>query len=84
MPLFSAQVLGSFKNPRHGGAPLPVLARLIIAKKVAASMFWDMLADFVSLNLCPTDWLPAVPLQHPLIGVQIGPTGQRTLVFCRH
>ena len=41
--------------------PLPALARLIIAKKAAASIFWEELADFVSLNLCPTDWLPAVP-----------------------
>ena len=27
--------------------PLPALARLIIVKKAAASMFWDMLADFL-------------------------------------
>ena len=43
---------------------LPALALLIIAKKVAASLVWDMLTDFVSLKLCPTDWLPAVPPQH--------------------
>jgi len=64
--------------------PLPALARLIIAKKVAATMFWDMLADFVSLKLCPVDWLPAVHSQHPFVGIHIAPSGQRSLVLHRY
>ena len=64
--------------------PLPALARLIIAKKVAATMFWDMLADFVSLKLCPADWLPAVHSQHPFVGIHIAPSGQRSLVLHRY
>jgi hypothetical protein len=62
---------------------LPVLAQLMIAKKVAAAIFWDMLADFVNLKLCPVHWLPLVSSQHPFLGVVIQPDGSGSLVL-RH
>jgi hypothetical protein len=62
---------------------IPVLAQLLIAKKVAAATFWDMLADYVNLKLCPIEWLSAVHSQHPFLGVHIHPDGQRSLVLRR-
>ena len=62
---------------------LPILPQLMIAKKVAAAMFWDMLADFVYLKLYPVDWLSSVDSQHPFLGVQIQADGTRVLMLRR-
>ena len=62
--------------------PLPAPARLLIARKVAATAFWDMLADFVGLALCPAAWLTQVPSQHPFLGV-VATAGSPSLVLRR-
>lgn len=62
--------------------PLPCPAQLLIAQKVAAAAFWDMLADFVGLALCPAAWLIEVPSQHPFLGV-VAVAGSPSLVLRR-
>ena len=62
--------------------PLPCPAQLLIAQKVAAAAFWDMLADFVGLALCPAAWLVEVPSQHPFLGV-VAVAGSPSLVLRR-
>jgi hypothetical protein len=62
---------------------LPGPARLLIVGRVAASTFWDMLADFVGLGLAPSSWLAEVHSQHPFLGVQQAADGSRSLVIRR-
>jgi hypothetical protein len=43
--------------------------RVEIACKVAVATFWDMLADFVGVGMCPPQWMAAVGAAHPFLHV---------------
>jgi len=62
---------------------LPVDVQLCITKRVAIATFWDMLADFVGLRLCPGEWLTQIDAQHPFLGVLMDAEGNMSLVLRR-
>jgi hypothetical protein len=44
-------------------------ARLQMAKQQAVGRFWELLQDFVVLNVAPRAWLPALAPNHPFLRV---------------
>jgi len=80
--VLTAIKLGSDEAPQ-GAHVLPVDVQLVLASKVAVATFWDMLQDFVGLNLCPQEWLQHVPSQHPFLGVARALNGSKRLVLRR-
>ena len=70
----------------RGPRGLPGHLACNIAVRVAKAQFWDMLADFVGLKLCPARWLEeaaALPQPHPFLGILTGGQGQRSLILRR-
>ena len=66
----------------RGDRRLPGHVACIIAARVAKAQFWDMLADFVGLKLCPDRWMEqaaALNQQHPFLGVVSDAQGRRSL-----
>lgn len=70
----------------RGSRSLPGHLACNIAARVATAQFWDMLADFVGLKLCPARWLAeaaALPQPHPFLGVITAAQGRRSLILRR-
>ena len=70
----------------RGSRSLPGPLACNIAARVATAQFWDMLADFVGLKLCPARWLAeaaALPQPHPFLGVITAAQGRRSLILRR-
>jgi hypothetical protein len=50
-----------------------------VASRVAVATFWDLLHDFVALQLYKPAWLLQVTATHPFLTVRIGAQGEPEL-----
>ena len=63
---------------------LPLHVQLSIASRAAVATFWDMLADFVGLQLYPESWVQHISATHPFIAAVLSsPEGEHTLAVNR-
>ena len=57
--------------------------RIPTASRVAVATFWDYLADFVGLKLCPVTWLAELTEEHPFLHAVSQPAGGHALQLHR-
>jgi hypothetical protein len=53
-------------------------ARLALVKRKAVGRFWELLQDFVALDVAPRAWLPTLAPNHPFLRV----SGDLLGVYC--